>query len=208
MFKDEDLQSESGDEGYEDYGMDSFLKKMEKKYSKNPNKPKERFQALVDYGYGYNQDDSFIDDSEAYDQYVPFAITTEEGGFYMNSGVLEFRDASDNEAEVEQPKPTQKRKQTDGKEQKKKKKMKYDGEEPTDVPIIPLCPAFVAGDLLLGPDDPVLIVHGAPGTDADLTAQLVTEPTTQVCLPEGLPQELQENISDLLLRRIDVFSSP
>ncbi|KAJ3600612.1 hypothetical protein NHX12_031592 [Muraenolepis orangiensis] len=75
-------------------------RQFEKKHTK-----KDRFQDLVDIGYGYDDDDSFIDNSEAYDELVPASLSTEYGGFYVNSGVLKFRQASDSEAEVFTPKP-------------------------------------------------------------------------------------------------------
>lgn len=45
----------------------------------------------VDKGEGY-ESNSFIDDSEAYDELIPENLETEYGGFYVNTGELTFKE--------------------------------------------------------------------------------------------------------------------
>uniref|UniRef100_A0A7N8XS62 Ubinuclein 2b n=1 Tax=Mastacembelus armatus TaxID=205130 RepID=A0A7N8XS62_9TELE len=80
--------------------VEELAKKFENKYGGgSKKKKKDRIQDLIDIGYGYDETDPFIDNSEAYDELVPASLTTKLGGFYINTGTLQFRPASDSEAE-------------------------------------------------------------------------------------------------------------
>ncbi|XP_073698903.1 ubinuclein-1 isoform X2 [Garra rufa] len=109
--------------------LEALAKKFEAKYAVAGNRKKDRIQDLVDMGFGYDESDSFIDNSEAYDELVPACLTTRYGGFYINSGTLQFRPASDEGAENENDfedsgfKP-KKRKLKQGKDKKIGKKKK------------------------------------------------------------------------------------
>ncbi|XP_051030696.1 ubinuclein-2 isoform X2 [Phodopus roborovskii] len=75
-----------------------LAKKFEMKYGGKARKHrKDRLQDLIDIGFGYDETDPFIDNSEAYDELVPASLTTKYGGFYINTGTLQFRQASDTE---------------------------------------------------------------------------------------------------------------
>uniref|UniRef100_A0A8C2D5P7 Ubinuclein 1 n=1 Tax=Cyprinus carpio TaxID=7962 RepID=A0A8C2D5P7_CYPCA len=88
-------------EGKERDELEALAKKFEAKYGGAGKRKKDRLQDLVDMGFGYDESDSFIDNSEAYDELVPACLTTRYGGFYINSGTLQFRPASDEEEENE-----------------------------------------------------------------------------------------------------------
>ncbi|XP_033181192.1 ubinuclein-1 isoform X2 [Mastacembelus armatus] len=111
-----------------------IARRLEEKYGGQPKK-KDRIQDLIDIGYGYDEEDSFIDNSEAYDEFVPASITTKFGGFYVNSGLLQFRQASDADAETEDLsteekmlKSSKKRKLNGGQVKPKKKRCSEGGD--------------------------------------------------------------------------------
>nr|XP_035941180.1 ubinuclein-2 isoform X2 [Halichoerus grypus] len=88
------------DEHQERQEVEMLAKKFEMKYGGKPRKHrKDRLQDLIDIGFGYDETDPFIDNSEAYDELVPASLTTKYGGFYINTGTLQFRQASDTEEE-------------------------------------------------------------------------------------------------------------
>uniref|UniRef100_A0A668A6S5 Ubinuclein-1-like n=1 Tax=Myripristis murdjan TaxID=586833 RepID=A0A668A6S5_9TELE len=127
-----------GEENGDKNEVAAIVRKLEEKYGGNTKKMKDRIQDLVDIGYGYDDEDSFIDNSEAYDEFVPASITTKYGGFYVNSGLLQFRQASDTESEdctTERKTldPSKKRKLNGGHDQPKKKQCKEVGTMKTTV---------------------------------------------------------------------------
>jgi ubinuclein len=64
----------------------------------------------VDLADGYDETDPFVDNSEAYDELVPATLTTKLGGFYINTGVLDFREVTgDSDGEFQTPKKKKKK---------------------------------------------------------------------------------------------------
>jgi len=74
--------------------LKALAAQFEKKYADT--KPKKsvakRRKNYDDLGEGYDESDPFIDNSECFDENVPQEITTAYGGFYINTGMLEFKD--------------------------------------------------------------------------------------------------------------------
>lgn len=54
-------------------------------------KRKWRKDDYADIGMGYDESDSFIDNTDGYDEIIPKNVTTLHGGFYINCGALEFK---------------------------------------------------------------------------------------------------------------------
>ncbi|XP_066563523.1 ubinuclein-2a isoform X2 [Amia ocellicauda] len=108
--------------------VEALAKKFEAKYGcSGKKKRKDRLQDLIDIGFGYDETDPFIDNSEAYDELVPASLTTKLGGFYINTGTLQFRQASESEGEEGERKSKHFR-MKDGEERGiKKRKRKEEG---------------------------------------------------------------------------------
>ncbi|XP_070836554.1 ubinuclein-2b isoform X1 [Chaetodon trifascialis] len=105
--------------------VEELARKFENKYGAGPKKKKkDRMQDLIDIGYGYDETDPFIDNSEAYDELVPASLTTKHGGFYINTGTLQFRAASDSEGENAGAEDNHFKKMKDGEERVIKKRRK------------------------------------------------------------------------------------
>lgn len=85
----------------EDDKLKALAKKFEEKYGNKKPKKRSHWEDYVDKGMGYDETDPFIDNEEAYDELVPSTLTTQHGGFYINTGRLEFRQVSSDEEDLE-----------------------------------------------------------------------------------------------------------
>ncbi|XP_015669002.1 ubinuclein-2 [Protobothrops mucrosquamatus] len=120
-------------EEHERHEVEILAKKFETKYGGKIHKHrKDRAQDLIDMGSGYDINDPFIDNSEAYDELVPASLTTIYGGFYINTGILQFRQASDSEEEdftgSKKHKPSKLGKLKDGDDRSMKKRKRKEEE--------------------------------------------------------------------------------
>ncbi|XP_006820512.1 uncharacterized protein LOC100370569 [Saccoglossus kowalevskii] len=116
-------------------GLQAIARRFEAKYGPKTGKKKrkrDRIEDLIDASWGYDESDVFIDNSQAYDELVPAELTTKFGGFYINSGQLEFRPVSsseDSDNDFQDPNKKKKafkkkRKSSDGLEKERKRKNK------------------------------------------------------------------------------------
>ncbi|XP_076676591.1 yemanuclein isoform X1 [Andrena cerasifolii] len=82
------------DEDEDDDKLRDMARRFEAKYgTSTTGKKRRKYDGYVDLGAGYDENDSFIDNTDAYDEIVPEGVTTAHGGFYINCGALEFRAA-------------------------------------------------------------------------------------------------------------------
>ncbi|XP_012261586.2 ubinuclein-1 isoform X2 [Athalia rosae] len=91
----------NGLDPHDDDDDDKFremAKRFEAKYGTGTagRKKHNKYDDYVDLGAGYDETDSFIDNTDAYDEIVPEEMTTVRGGFYINSGALEFKTSEGN----------------------------------------------------------------------------------------------------------------
>lgn len=82
-----------------DDDVERIAKELEKKYGTSyaSGRGRSKKDDFCDIGLGYDETDSFIDNTEAYDEIIPEEVETVEGGFYINSGALEFKHLSSTE---------------------------------------------------------------------------------------------------------------
>ncbi|XP_015171143.1 PREDICTED: ubinuclein-1 isoform X4 [Polistes dominula] len=92
-----DENTTNGLDPYDDDDEDKLkdmARRFEAKYGTTTlGKKRHKYDDYVDLGAGYDENDSFIDNTDAYDEIVPEEMTTAHGGFYINCGALEFKAA-------------------------------------------------------------------------------------------------------------------
>ncbi|XP_006569043.1 ubinuclein-1 isoform X2 [Apis mellifera] len=82
----------SFDDDDDDDKLRDMARRFEAKYGTSTmGRKRHKYDDYVDLGAGYDENDSFIDNTDAYDEIVPEEMTTAHGGFYINCGALEFR---------------------------------------------------------------------------------------------------------------------
>ncbi|XP_063384568.1 yemanuclein [Cydia fagiglandana] len=82
-----------------DEELERVAKKFEQKYggkSTYGRKGRSKHDDFADIGMGYDENDPFIDNTDNYDEMMPPETDTFYGGFYINSGSLEFKSVPEN----------------------------------------------------------------------------------------------------------------
>ncbi|XP_060806301.1 yemanuclein isoform X2 [Amyelois transitella] len=95
-----------------DDDVERVARKFEQKYGGKSTYGKKRGRTkqddFADIGAGYDENDSFIDNTDGYDEMIPPECDTLYGGFYINSGSLEFKNV-DNQAVLSDAEPGSRR---------------------------------------------------------------------------------------------------
>lgn len=109
----------------EDEDVVRLARSFDQKYGRN--KRHCGWDDYVDKGMGYDETDPFIDNDEAYDELIPSSLTTKYGGFYVNTGPLDFKPVPASQLPDEPRPPVVKRRKsvngsTSGQNVNKKKK--------------------------------------------------------------------------------------
>lgn len=101
-------ESANSDDPFNDPNEDEDVKRiarqMEEKYGSGGGK-RSAWQDYLERGSGYDETDPFVDNTEAYDELIPHEMTTKHGGFYINSGQLEFKPVDRDDESIERPPP-------------------------------------------------------------------------------------------------------
>eukprot|EP00118_Oscarella_pearsei_P014506 m.124507 g.124507 ORF g.124507 m.124507 type:complete len:248 (+) comp37850_c0_seq6:106-849(+) len=85
--------------------IEQIAAKMEAKYGTSvAGNRRVHDEDYVDVGSGYDETDPFVDNTEAHDDFVPFHLEPQYGGFYVNSGELYFTEQSKDESVLENEK--------------------------------------------------------------------------------------------------------
>ncbi|XP_039747549.1 yemanuclein isoform X2 [Pararge aegeria] len=86
-----------------DDDVERVARKFEQKYggkSTYGRKGRSKYDEFADIGAGYDDNDSFIDNTHGYDEMIPPECDTLYGGFYINCGSLEFKTVPENQSTV------------------------------------------------------------------------------------------------------------
>ncbi|XP_023943824.2 ubinuclein-1 isoform X3 [Bicyclus anynana] len=96
-----------------DDDVERVARKFEQKYGGNSTygrKGRSKYDEFADIGAGYDENDSFIDNTHGYDEMIPPECDTVHGGFYINCGSLEFKSVPENQSTVSDGDPNRRNK--------------------------------------------------------------------------------------------------